>query len=114
MPLTASSTGISFQVPRYADSVTGRVSWVILQCRKLSLQHPELLLITHSCGALCMSSPHWVSLEVEGRQIYILQKKAAEMVGDLGEAKPEPLFNLVGGLCHRANELQILPFKRKG
>lgn len=34
--------------------------------------------------------------------------------GDLGQAKPEPLFALVGGLCHRANELQILPFKRKG
>lgn len=41
-------------------------------------------------------------------------KKATEVFGDLEEAEPEPLFDLVGGLSHRANELQIPPFKRKG
>lgn len=41
-------------------------------------------------------------------------RKAAEASEDLAEAEQEPLFHLLGGLSHRANELQIPPFKRKG
>lgn len=68
---------------------------------------------TQLCSPASLSLPYYSGRRREANLTF--SRKAAEVSEDLAEAtEQEPFFHLVGGLSHRANELQIPPFKRKG